>query len=74
MTLIINFSEEKMFMRGDFDVNSVQRNTDALKEAFKQTMLNQENTFRKQVDECSCIFTFGHLFYLSQSPSLSDNV
>lgn len=40
-----------MFMRGDFDVNSVQRNTDALKEAFKQTMLNQENTFRKQVHE-----------------------
>jgi hypothetical protein len=38
-----------MLMQGDFDLNSVQICTRSLEEALKQTMLNQEVIFRKQV-------------------------
>ncbi|XVE57698.1 hypothetical protein DITRI_Ditri04bG0110400 [Diplodiscus trichospermus] len=40
-----------MLMLEDFDLNSVQRYTDSLKDIFKQTMLDQEIIFRKQVHE-----------------------
>ena len=38
-----------MLMQGDFDLNSVQIYTESLREALKNTMLNQEVIFRKQV-------------------------
>uniref|UniRef100_A0A5B7B6B7 Uncharacterized protein n=1 Tax=Davidia involucrata TaxID=16924 RepID=A0A5B7B6B7_DAVIN len=40
-----------MLMGGDFDLNSTQRYADSLEEVLKQTMLNQEVIFRKQVHE-----------------------
>ncbi|CAK9171131.1 unnamed protein product [Ilex paraguariensis] len=47
----LNFSEDDMLMRGDFDMNSMQRDTRSLKEVYKQTILNHEVVFRKQVYE-----------------------
>ncbi|MBA0657038.1 hypothetical protein Goklo_009349 [Gossypium klotzschianum] len=38
-----------MLMLGDFDLNSVQRYTDSLKDIFKLTMLDQEIIFRNQL-------------------------
>ncbi|XP_059657488.1 uncharacterized protein LOC132304017 isoform X2 [Cornus florida] len=40
-----------MLMGGDFDLNSMQIYADPLKKVLKQTMLNQEVIFRKQVHE-----------------------
>ncbi|GAV67273.1 DUF863 domain-containing protein [Cephalotus follicularis] len=40
-----------MLMRGDFDLNSAQRYTGSLDEVFKETILDQEFIFRKQVYE-----------------------
>ncbi|KAL4323928.1 hypothetical protein GQ457_11G022750 [Hibiscus cannabinus] len=47
---LFDFYEEKMLTR-DFDLNSVPQATDSLKDIFKQTMLDQEIIFRKQVCE-----------------------
>lgn len=44
-----------MLMLGDFDLNSMQGYTDSLKDIFKQTMLNQEIVFRKQVQGYLCV-------------------
>ena len=41
-------------MLGDFDLNSMQQYTDSLKDIFKQTMLDQEIIFRKQVQGYLC--------------------
>lgn len=38
-----------MLIQGDFDLNSPQRYADSTKEVLKQTILNQEIIFRKQV-------------------------
>lgn len=38
-----------MFMGGDCNLNSSQVHTDSFKEILRQTMLNQEMIFRKQV-------------------------
>ena len=38
-----------MLIQGDFDLNSAQRYADSTKEVLKQTILNQEIIFRKQV-------------------------
>ncbi|KAB9291218.1 hypothetical protein FH972_027020 [Carpinus fangiana] len=46
-----------MLMQGDFDLNSVQICTQSLEEALKQTMLNQEVLFRKQVEELHRLYT-----------------
>ncbi|GMI76374.1 hypothetical protein HRI_001306700 [Hibiscus trionum] len=47
---LFNFYEEKMLAE-DFDLNSIPQATDSLKDIFKQTMLDQEIIFRKQVRE-----------------------
>ncbi|XVF10798.1 hypothetical protein REPUB_Repub07fG0214400 [Reevesia pubescens] len=49
--------EEKMLILGDFDLNSMQRYTDSLKDIFKQTMLDQEIIFRKQVHELHRLYS-----------------
>ncbi|XP_022737839.1 uncharacterized protein LOC111290686 [Durio zibethinus] len=49
--------EEKMLMLGDFDLNSMQQYTDSLKDIFKQTMLEQEIIFRKQVHELHHLYS-----------------
>ena len=41
--------KEEMLMLEDFDLYSMQRYTDSFKDIFKQTMLDQEIIFRKQV-------------------------
>ena len=38
-----------MIMGGDFNLNSSQVHTDSFKEILRQTMLNHEVTFQKQV-------------------------
>ncbi|KAG4117301.1 hypothetical protein ERO13_D12G221300v2 [Gossypium hirsutum] len=48
---LFHSSAEKMLMLGDFDLNSVQRYTDSLKDIFKLTMLDQEIIFRNQEHE-----------------------
>lgn len=40
-----------MLIQGDFDLNSAQRYADSTKEVLKQTILDQEIIFRKQVHE-----------------------
>lgn len=42
-------------MGGDCNLNSSQMHTDSFKEILRQTMLNQEAIFRKQVFTLSCI-------------------
>ncbi|KAK6251146.1 hypothetical protein SCA6_005151 [Theobroma cacao] len=54
-----------MLMLGDFDLNSMQGYTDSLKDIFKQTMLNQEIVFRKQVHEL-------HRLYIVQKTLMKD--
>lgn len=46
-----------MLMQGDFDLNSVQIYTESLREGLKNTMLNQEVIFRKQVEELHRVYT-----------------
>ncbi|XP_022758898.1 uncharacterized protein LOC111305527 [Durio zibethinus] len=46
-----------MLTLGDIDLNSMQRYTDSLKDIFKQTMLNQEIIFRKQVHELHRLYS-----------------
>ncbi|XP_077235981.1 uncharacterized protein LOC143877670 isoform X2 [Tasmannia lanceolata] len=46
-----NLNEDIMLMAGEFHLNSNQRYTDSLKEFVKQTMLNHEEIFRRQVSE-----------------------
>lgn len=46
---IFNSWEDKMLMGGDCSLNSPQIYTDSCKEVLRQTMLNQEVIFRKQV-------------------------
>ncbi|KAB2054055.1 hypothetical protein ES319_A12G228700v1 [Gossypium barbadense] len=46
-----------MLMLGDFDLNSVQRYTDSLKDIFKLTMLDQEIIFRNQVHELHRLYS-----------------
>ena len=54
MMHLFNSYEEKMLMLRDFDLNSMQQYTDSLKDIFKQTMLDQEIIFRKQVEGYLC--------------------
>ncbi|KAG4188544.1 hypothetical protein ERO13_A08G171000v2 [Gossypium hirsutum] len=53
---LFNFYEEKMLV-GDFDMNSMPRDTDSLKDVFKQTMLDQDIIFRKQVCELHRLYS-----------------
>lgn len=46
-----------MLMRGDFDLNCLQRYADPLTEDLKQTMLNQEVIFKKQVCELHRLYS-----------------
>ncbi|XWS49768.1 hypothetical protein CRYUN_Cryun12cG0031100 [Craigia yunnanensis] len=54
---LFNSYEEKMLMLGSFDLNSMQRYTDSLKDVFKQTMIDQEIIFRKQVHELHRLYS-----------------
>ncbi|TYG42469.1 hypothetical protein ES288_D12G259300v1 [Gossypium darwinii] len=54
---LFHSSAEKMLMLGDFDLNSVQRYTDSLKDIFKLTMLDQEIIFRNQVHELHRLYS-----------------
>ncbi|KAL8103229.1 uncharacterized protein LOC141678671 [Apium graveolens] len=54
-----------MFMGGDCNLNSSQMHTDSFKEILRQTMLNQEATFRKQVHEL-------HRIYITQKTLMKD--
>ncbi|KAK8621914.1 hypothetical protein V6N13_097542 [Hibiscus sabdariffa] len=44
-------------LAGDFDLNSMPQATDSLKDVFKQTMLDQEIIFRKQVHELHRLYS-----------------
>ena len=44
-----SFHKSKMLIRSDLDLNSVQNCTDSIKQRLKQTMLNQELVFMRQV-------------------------
>ncbi|KAK8650211.1 hypothetical protein V6N13_139857 [Hibiscus sabdariffa] len=44
-------------LAGDFDLNSMPLATDSLKDVFKQTMLDQEIIFRKQVRELHRLYS-----------------
>ncbi|KAA8522257.1 hypothetical protein F0562_012930 [Nyssa sinensis] len=54
-----------MLMGGDFILNSMERYADSLKEVLKQTMLDQEVIFRKQVHEL-------HQLYRMQKSLMED--
>ncbi|CAK7355819.1 unnamed protein product [Dovyalis caffra] len=54
-----------MLMRGDFDLNSVQRYADSFQEVIKQTILKQEVIFRTQVHEL-------HQLYRTQKTLMKD--
>lgn len=47
-----------MIMGGDFNLNSSQVHTDSFKEILRQTMLNHEVTFQKQVFVPSALINF----------------
>lgn len=55
-----------MFMGGDCNLNSSQMPTDSFKEISRQTMLNQEAMFRKQVHEL-------HRIYIMQKTLMKDS-
>ncbi|XWS38533.1 hypothetical protein CRYUN_Cryun19dG0139400 [Craigia yunnanensis] len=57
MMHLFNSYEEKMLMLQDFDLSSMQQYTDSLKDIFKQTMLDQEIIFRKQVHELHRLYS-----------------
>jgi len=44
-----SFQKSKMLIRSELDLNSVQNCTDSIKHRLKQTMLNQELVFMRQV-------------------------
>ncbi|OMP02241.1 hypothetical protein CCACVL1_02856 [Corchorus capsularis] len=46
-----------MLMLEDFELNSMQRGTDSVKDVFKQTMLDQDTIFRKQVHELHRLYS-----------------
>ncbi|WOH12170.1 hypothetical protein DCAR_0831669 [Daucus carota subsp. sativus] len=54
-----------MIMGGDFNLNSSQVYTDSFKEILRQTMLNHEVTFQKQVHEL-------HRIYITQKTLMKD--
>ncbi|KAM7531146.1 hypothetical protein LguiB_034556 [Lonicera macranthoides] len=60
-----NSWEDKMLMGGDCSLNSPQIYTDSCKEVLRQTMLNQEVIFQKQVNEL-------HRLYMIQKTLMDD--
>lgn len=60
-----SFHKSKMLIRSDLDLNSVQNCTDSIKQRLKQTMLNQELVFMRQVYEL-------HRLYRTQTAMMDD--
>ncbi|XVF13333.1 hypothetical protein REPUB_Repub08aG0199800 [Reevesia pubescens] len=58
---------KKMLMLGDLDLISMQRYTDSLKD-FKQTMLDQEIIFRKQVHELHRLYRVQKTLMMDHPP------